>query len=161
MTIPEKKTAPRAKKTPPAEKTPQAGKSPMYHVSFERLAQLKRSAVQLIAARRPPSCPSRGNPDHELSDPQELVSEIAYYCADEEGFIRSALPVQEMIFRVLLARSNEPTALRDLHYEVTERWSTPIRPINLTEKGLERILDADTYYGFFKLVPDPHEPETA
>ena len=155
MTIPVKKTARRA------EKTPQAEESPMYHVSFERLAQLKRSAVQLIAARRPPSCPSRGSPDHELSDPQELVREVAYYCADEEGFIRSELPVQEMIFRVLLTRSNEPTALRDLHYEVTERWSTPIRPINLTEKGLGRILDADTYYGFSKLVPDSHEPETA
>jgi hypothetical protein len=155
MTIPEKKPARRA------EKTPQAAESPMYQVSFERLAQLKRSAVQLIAARRPPSCPSRGNPDHELSDPQELVSEIADYCAGEEGFIRSELPVQEMIFRVLLTRSNEPTALRDLHYEVTERWSTPIRPINLTEKGLGRILDADTYYGFSKLVPDPHQPETA
>lgn len=155
MTIPEKKQARRAEKTPPA------ADSPMYQVSFERLAQLKRSAVQLIAARRPPSCPSRGSPDHELSDPQELVREVAYYCADEEGFIRSELPVQEMIFRVLLTRSNEPTALRDLHYEVTERWSTPIRPINLTEKGLGRILDADTYYGFSKLVPDSHEPETA
>ncbi|MEK7806911.1 MAG: hypothetical protein AAB528_04165 [Chloroflexota bacterium] len=155
MTIPEKKQARRAEKTPPA------ADSPMYQVSFERLAQLKRSAVQLIAARRPPSCPSRGSPDHELSDPQELVREVAYYCADEEGFIRSELPVQEMIFRVLLTRSNEPTALRDLHYEVTERWSTPIRPINLTEKGLGRILDADTYYGFSKLVPDSREPETA
>lgn len=155
MTIPEKKPARRAEKTPPAEE------STRYQVSFERLAQLKRSAVQLIAARRPPSCPSRGKPDHELSDPQELVSEIANYCADEEDFIRSGLPVQEMIFRVLLARSNEPTTLRDLHYEVTERWSTPIRPINLTEKGLERILDADTYYGFSKIAPDSQQPETA
>jgi len=130
-------------------------------VGFERLARLKRSAVQLIAARRPPSCPSRGKPDHELSDPQELVSEIAKFCAEEEGFIRSELPVQEMIFRVLLTRNNEPTTLRDLHYEVTERWSTPIRPINFTEKGLGRILDADTYYGFSKLAPDPQQPEAA
>lgn len=161
MTIPEKKPAPRAKKAPRAQETPQAEESPMYQVSFERLVQLKRSAVQLIAARRPPSCPSRGKPDHELSDPEELVSEIADHSADEEGFIRSDLPVQEMIFRVLLTRSNEPTTLRDLHYEVTERWSTPIRPINLTEKGLERILDADTYYGFSKIAPDPQQPETA
>lgn len=155
MTIPEKNPARRA------EKTPQTEESPRYQVSFERLAQLKRSAVQLLAARRPPTCPSRAKPDHELSDPQELVSEIADHYADEEGFIRSELPVQEMIFRVLLTRSNEPTALRDLHYEVTERWSTPIRPIILTEKGLERILDADTYYGFSKIAPEPQEPETA
>lgn len=155
MTIPERKPTRRS------EKTPQAEESPRYQVSFDRLAQLKRSAVLLIAARRPPSCPSRGKPDHELSDPQKLISEIADYCGDEEGFIRSELPVQEMIFRVLLARSNEPTALRDLHHEVTERWSTPIRPINLTEKGLARILDADTYYGFSKIAPEPQQPETA
>ena len=155
MTIPDRQTAPRAKKTPQAEE------SPMYQVSFDRLAELKRSAVQLIAARRPQSCPSRSKPDHELSDPQKLVIEIADHCADEEGFIRSDLPVQEMIFRVLLTRSNEPTTLRDLHYEVTERWSTPIRPIILTEQGLARILDADTYYGFSMIAPDPHQPETA
>lgn len=148
MTTRKREAAKRTEETPPAEESPE------YHVSFERLAQLNRSAVELIAERRPPSCPSLNRPNNELSDPQELVTEIAKYSADEEGFIRSDLPVQEMIFRILLARGNEPTPLRDLHYEVTERWSTPVRPITLTERGLARILDADRYYGFARLAPD-------
>ena len=39
-------------------------------------------------------------------------------------------------------------SLTDLHYELTERWATPIRPIVITEERLLRILDNDTYYGF-------------
>ena len=38
--------------------------------------------------------------------------------------------------------------LTELHEQLTERWSTPIRPINVSLGSLERILDSDTYYGF-------------
>ena len=90
---------------------------------------------------------------HELTDAQGLLDEIAEHCADEEGFIRTEMPVQEIVFRTLLARRNEPTPLLDLLYELTDRWATPVRPITLTEKGLARILDADTYYGFVRVTP--------
>ena len=122
--------------------------SPLYHISFERLAALGRSPVTILAARRSLSSPSRVQEDFELADPEALVNEIAEYGAAEEDFIRTNMPVQEIVFRILLARRNEPTPLRTLHYELTETWSTPIRPINLTEEGLARILDMDTYYGF-------------
>ena len=125
-----------------------------YRVSFERLTELKRSPIAVMAERRPRSCPSRELPDHELTDPQMLVDEIADHCGEEEGFIRTAMPVQEIVFRSLLARRNEPTSLRDLHYELTERWSTPVRPINFSEQALGKILDADTYYGFVRIEPE-------
>ena len=133
---------------PDAEVSPEERNSPLYYVSFERIKELSRSAVGVLAARRTPSSPSRLKPDNELDDPQELVDEIAEYSVTEQDFIRSDMPIQEIVFRILLGRRNEPTSLRDLHYEVTEKWSTPIRPINVTEYGLGRILDADTYYGF-------------
>lgn len=119
-----------------------------YRISFDRLAELERDAVTLLAARRGPSSPSLVQADHELDDPQALLEEIAEFAAPEEDFIHSNLPVQEILFRTLLARRNEPMALEDLCSELTERWSAPDRPINLTPQSLQRILDSDHYYGF-------------
>ncbi len=122
--------------------------SPLYYISFERIAELKRSAVTLLAERRGPMVPSRMKADHELDDPQELLEEIADYSATEEDFINSNMSIQEIVFRTLLARRNQPTTLTELHYELTERWSTPLRPISVSQRNLQRILDSDTYYGF-------------
>mgnify|MGYP001285992721 CR=1 FL=1 len=141
--------------TTPDPEEPQEQEEPaIYHVSFDRLAKLKRSAIMLVAERRVPACPSYQKADHELTDPQKLVNEIAKHCVDEESFIRTEMPIQEIVFRILLSRRNEPTSLHDLHYELTERWATPMRPTNISEVGLRRILDADTYYGFVQLAAD-------
>lgn len=136
-----------------AERSPDSGESTLYFISFERLAELNRSPIAILAARRGESAPSRLQPDHELKDPDQLVEEIAEHSAKEQDFIRPDMPLQEIVFRILLARHNQPTALRDLHYELTEKWATPIRPINVTERGLRRILDNDTYYGFVQKEP--------
>ena len=122
-----------------------------YFISLERLEELKRSAVVLVAERRGPSFPSRDKPDHELTDVQSLVNEIAEHYTEDDAFIRTDMPIQEIVFRILLTRRNQPTRLRDLHYELTERWATPVRPINISELGLRRILDADTHYGFARV----------
>ena len=129
----------------------QAEENYLYFISFERLEELNRSALVLVAVRRGPSLPSREKPDHELTSVQVLVDEIAEHYAEDEGFIRTDMPIQEIVFRLLLSRRNQPTPLRDLHYELTERWATPVRPINISELGLRRILDADTHYGFTRV----------
>ena len=135
--------------TTPEQETPeQPDLALWYQVSFERLVELKRSAISVVADRRPPTCPSLQLPHHELTDAQKLVDEIADHSGDDEDFIRTEMPIQEIVFRLLLSRRNQPIPLHDLHYELTEKWSTPVRPINLTEEGLSRILAADTYYGF-------------
>jgi hypothetical protein len=89
-----------------------------------------------------------------LTDPQALVEEIADHYEDEDGFIRTDMSIQEIAFRLLLARRNEPISLMDLHYELTDTWSTPINPVNVSEEGLRRVLDADTYYGFAGITPE-------
>jgi hypothetical protein len=139
------------------ESSPENGDSPLYYISFERLDELHRSAVAVLAARRGPSSPSRLKPDNELNDPQELVDEIAEHDAKDQDFIHPGMPIQEIVFRILLARRNQPTKLHDLHYELTEKWATPIRPINVTEIGLRRILDRDTYYGFTQKDSADHD----
>jgi len=132
----------------PEEEIVEAPEPLLFSINFARLAELKRSAIMLLAARRVPTCPSLDMPDNELTDPQKLVGEIADHFDDAEGFITSEMAVQEIVFRTLLTRRNAPTLLSDLHYELTERWSTPVRPINITEEGLRGIMESDNYYGF-------------
>lgn len=133
---------------PNPEAPQQEEETPLYYISFDRLDELNRSAITLLAARRSPMCPSTMKEDHELDDPQELLIEIADYCGDEEEFINSNMPIQEIVFRTMLARRNQPISLTELHRELTERWATPVRPIHVSPRNLERILDSDSYYGF-------------
>lgn len=132
----------------PEEEVVEAPEPLLFSINFARLTELKRSAIMLLAARRVPTCPSLDLPDSELTDPQKLVNEIADHYEDSDGFITSEMTIQEILFRTLLTRRNAPTLLSDLHYELTERWSTPVRPINVTEDGLRIILESDNYYGF-------------
>ena len=134
--------------TPNPEAPQQEEETPLYCISFDRLDELNRSAITLLAARRSPMSPSMMKEDHELDNPQELLDEIAEFCGEEEDFISSSMPIQEIIFRTMLARRNEPISLSELHRELTERRSTPVRPIHISPRNLERILDSDDYYGF-------------
>ena len=141
-------TSPKAQTDNPEEEIVEVPEPLLFNISFARLAELKRSAIMLVAARRVPTCPSLDLPDSELTDPQKLVNEIADHFEDSDGFITSEMTIQEILFRTLLSRRNAPTLLSDLHYELTERWSTPVRPIKLTEGGLRIVLQSDNYYGF-------------
>ena len=141
-------TSPEAQTDNPEEEIVEEPEPLLFNISFARLAELSRSAIMLVAARRVPTCPSLDLPDSELTDPQKLVNEIADHYEDSDGFITSGMTIQEILFRTLLARRNAPTLLSDLHYELTEHWSTPIRPINVSEDGLRTILQSDNYYGF-------------
>ncbi len=118
-----------------------------YHIGLARLEHLNRSAVDLIAGRLTAACPSYGQPPSEL-DPLALIGEIQKFHADTEGFIRFDMPIQEIVFRTLLARGNDPIDLSDLHRDLTVRWSNALRPIAVDEDQLRRVLDSDAYYGF-------------
>ena len=67
------------------------------------------------------------------------------------------MPLQEIVFRTLLLADDQTMTLGEIHSELSERWSSPIRPITVTVAGLSRILDNDVFYGF-ELIPPP-EPE--
>ena len=122
--------------------------NPLFLISADRLGKLERSPIHLVAARLTASSPSKTKVISELGDVKSLIREISQNSKNDSSFIRSDMPVQEIVFRTLLARNNRPMSLTDLHYELTDRWATPIRPIVITEERLLRILDNDTYYGF-------------
>ena len=118
-----------------------------YHISLPRLAQLNRSAAQIIADRLTAACPSHGQPVTGL-DPEALIREIQEFHADTGDFIRADMPIQEIVFRTLLTQGNHPTPLSELHRQLADRWSSALRPISIDQERLRRVLQADTYYGF-------------
>ena len=130
-----------------------------YRVSLERLDDLNRSAIPLLLARMTAACPSHGKSSADVASAADLVSEIRAHCAADSDFIRASMPLQEILFRTLLLAKDQTLTLGELHRELTERWSSPIRPITVTVTGLARILDSDGFYGF-DAVPTP-EPELA
>lgn len=132
---------------------------PEYRFSLDRLEELNRSPVPLLLARLNTACPSFGKTPAEIADPSDLMREIRSHCADDTDFIQSAMPLQEIVFRTLLLRGGEPVLLSDLHSELTQKWSTPIRPITLTENGLARVLDNDVFYGFAVIPVEEPEAE--
>jgi len=136
---------------PAAEKSVEEqpeNESPLFLISADRLKYLERSPVHLIAGRLTAESPSKSKSIAEMGNVKVLIREISQNYKNDSNFIRSDMPMQEIVFRTLLARNNRPMSLTDLHYELTERWATPIRPIVITEERLLRILDNDTYYGF-------------
>ena len=132
-----------------------------YQFSLERLEELNRSPIPLLLARLTTACPSFGKTPAEIADPSDLVSEIRTHCAGDSEFIQSPMPLQEIVFRMLLLRGGEPVPLSELHAELTDKWSTPIRPISLTVSGLARVLDSDVFYGFAAIPVEEPEPEEA
>ena len=77
-----------------------------FHISMTRLEQLDRSAVHLFHSRLTGNCPSFGLPLAGLN-PADLLREIREFHADSEDFIRTDMPIQEILFRSILARGNE------------------------------------------------------
>lgn len=130
-----------------------------YRFSLERLGELNRSPAPLLLARLNAACPSYGKTPADIADPAGLIEEIRSHCTGDDNFIRNSLPLQEIVFRTLLLNGGEPMTLGELHREVTERWSTPIRAITVTVAGLARVLDSDSFYGF--ALVSPVEPEAA
>ena len=118
-----------------------------FHISIPRLEGLNRSAVHLFYSRLNEDCPSFGLPATDLNA-SDLLREIQQYHSDGEDFIRHDMPIQEILFRTLLSHGNEPMTLGSLHRELTQRWSSAIRPIAIDENRLLRVLQADDYYGF-------------
>lgn len=118
-----------------------------FHISFARLTRLNRSPLHLIARRLTEDCPSYDKPYQELK-PDDLIREIREFHADSGEYIHYEMPIKEIVFRTLLARGNEPMSISDIHYELTGRWSNPVRHIYIDEALLQRVLEVDTYYGF-------------
>ena len=101
-----------------------------YQVSLERLNELNRSAITLLAARRHPYVPVvAARRITNWTDPQELLDEISGVLRPTKRTSFSTnMPIQEIVFRTLLTRRNEPISLAELHHELDGEMVHPGPP---------------------------------
>ena len=119
-----------------------------YVVDPAKAKELDRSLEVLLLTRRCPSCKARLESTGETPSLEAQIKDIAKNCAHHEGYIRPEMPMQEIVFRCILAERNQPMSLNHLHHLVTDEWYTPANPRNLSVAGLKLVLDHDQYYGF-------------
>ena len=121
---------------------------PDYVINPSRVSSTDRSLASMLLGRRCPTCQARISTNKKPTTEKAHFKEIAGCCAKKEGFIRADMPMQEILFRTILAAANKPVNLERLHYQITEGWYTPVNPRNISMNNLKRVLDSDVYYGF-------------
>ncbi len=121
---------------------------PSYVVDSSKVDALNRSLAVLLASRRCADCREQLEAQGGNVPAEEHIRHIEKCCSKQEGFIQPEMPMQEIVFRTLLAGGNKPAALSYLHNEVTETWYTPMNPRNISLDNVRRVLEGDSYYGF-------------
>ncbi len=133
---------------------PQEEKEPSYILDPQRAAEEDLSLEFVLLGRRCSSCRERLEETGEMPTVKQHIAQIAKCCALKEGFIRPQMPIQEIVFRILLSERNQPASLSHLHSLLTEEWATPMNPKNVSAEDLKRILASDNYYGFKEIPQD-------
>ena len=128
---------------------------PYYYIDSARCLELNRSLEWMILSRRCLNCRSKNVEVGQPPSVKEQIKHIVRCCAKDKTFIRTDMPMQEIVFRMLLAVGNAPMSLDNLHYQLTEQWATPANPMNLSKDGLKRILENDNFYGHNEVLPKP------
>ena len=123
-------------------------RDPSYVIDPSKTEGLHRSLSALLAGRRCAECQERLQETGDTTSIEEHVKKIGGCCSKQDGFIRPEMPMQEIIFRVLLSGGNKPAKLSHVHHEVTETWYSPMNPRSISAANLKRVLDDDDYYGF-------------
>ena len=126
-----------------------------YIIDPAKMEELNRSLALMLQSRRCVSSKARLEASSETPSEEEHMRELAECCSNEEGFIRPDMPMQEIVFRSILAEGNKPVSLEHLHYLVTDKWYSPVNPRSLSADGLKKVLDADVFYGFKEVTEEP------
>ena len=128
------------------EATPEEEAS--YVIDPDRAREFQRSPRAIFLSRRCADCRERlADKWAELPELTQ-IKDIVECCSTKEDYIRPDMPMQEIIFREILAAGNKPVRLDQLHYLVTDKWYTPTNPRNISASSLKKVLDSDIHYGF-------------
>lgn len=113
-----------------------------WFIDFDWFPRHNRSFTAIAQDCLCPACRKQRAVVGEGSAP-ELLAVIKGCCAQQPGFITPELPVRQNIFRLLLARGNQPLELEQLSQQVNEQYGVN----KLTTEGLLRLLKSDNFYG--------------
>ena len=121
-----------------------------YFVDVKMAESEDRSIEGVLAARLCTACTGKVN-EKSSSAASSYIKQIARCCSKKEGFIDPAMPLQEIVFRVILKGGNKPMKLSAIHHALAEEWALPTHPMNMGVEALKQILDRDEFYGISAL----------
>jgi hypothetical protein len=82
------------------------------------------------------------------SNPFKIIREC---CSHTKGYISGALPLQEALFRVLLASGNQPMSVEELKDQLDEWYASSGRRRYVELATIKRLMDHDRFYGFRRI----------
>jgi hypothetical protein len=90
-------------------------------------------------------CRKKLKADTTEPKPADILKAVQSCCSKTDNFITPGLPLQESIFRVLIANGNKPMTVEVLGTELNKRCGTDAHRTSAAFLG--RILQNDDYYG--------------
>ncbi len=117
----------------------------IYFIDLDCFQESDRSFAAVAGHCLCSACQERSASSLKDIEVASLVPNIRDCCSKTPDFINSRLPLLERIFRVFLARGNEPLSLAEL---ATQLVTYSDSPTSLSPQTLKRLLDNDRYYGF-------------
>lgn len=80
------------------------------------------------------------------SDIQPLIDMIVASSSKQSDYLLPDTPLKEALFRLMLARGNEPMTADEISRDLSERWSMSAYPRNLTPHVINRMLENSGNY---------------
>ena len=138
-----------------------ASKPREYFIDPATAEKLQRSLAVLVSSRQCYMC-QQGLAEDEIValDPQDFIDQISAHCSQEQDFLLPDTPMQEAVFRVLLAGGNEPKDAESIGMALAEKWAMTPFPRDSSPRVIQRLLDNSAYYCITP-VPDPEAPKEA
>lgn len=156
----------------------ESNNKPRYYVDLDWHQRKQRSFRALIESRLCSACQARlgteveervstvkgkGGVKQEVRSvpfPANPVSQIRDCCSKSKDFIRPNMPLQEAIFRVMLANGNQPLDAEEICQQL-EWMGYGERARFISPSSIQRMLEADDFYGFASLPASVKLPAEA
>jgi hypothetical protein len=126
-----------------------------YQLDVDNIHGSSASLSALVAVRK---CYMHRPTDNEHSaldtSPEEHIKEVQGCCAAAADYLLPDTPLKDAVFRVLVARGNEPLTSQDISNDLSERWAASAYPRDLSPRVIEKILDNGANYLIHEM-PEP------
>ena len=123
-----------------------------YTIMPEVLESQGRSMATIVASRLCDECAEHADAPLASLSFTKLRALAREHCAGAPDFVPAQAPVLEAAFRLLLISPDDEVPLSVLHEQLTELWTSALRPQTVTTEALARVLRYDTRYGIVEIA---------
>ena len=123
-----------------------------YTIMPEVLESQGRSMATIVASRLCEECAEHADAPLASLSFTKLRALAREHCAGVPDFVPAQAPVLEAAFRLLLISPDDEVPLSVLHEQLTELWTSALRPQTVTTEALARVLRYDTRYGIVEIA---------